>query len=231
MGASLCWWPGTHSKHLGDGHDVPQKSGKYPCVVCYCSVGKNPFLCSQCILWVHRTCSGIAKWLFEDPSCICPRWTGESRPIDAWTVTEVDVDGTMLNVESTFCYLGDMLRFGGGCDRAIAARWCVAWGKLKKLLPDLTTRHLSPKVCGKVCEACVRSAMLHGSETWGPKEPELRLCHNDHAMISWICGIKDRDRQNTLRLTTTETSRTLHQSIAPSTRKTWFECVKTVLTH
>ena len=27
------------------------------------------------------------------------------------------------------------------------------------------------------------------------KEPELRqLCCNDHAMIHWICGIKDRDK-------------------------------------
>ena len=36
--------------------------------------------------------------------------------------------------------------------------------------------------------------MLNGSETWGPKEPELRQLHrNDRAMIRWICGIKDRD--------------------------------------
>ena len=37
-------------------------------------------------------------------------------PIDGQSVTEVDVDGTMLGVEATFCYLGDML-----------CSCCVAW--------------------------------------------------------------------------------------------------------
>ena len=46
-------------------------------------------------------------------------------------------------MEATFCYLGDMLFSDGGCDRAIAARYCVVWGKFRKLLPVLTSRHLS----------------------------------------------------------------------------------------
>ena len=53
-------------------------------------------------------------------------------------MTEVDVDGTMLDVEATFYYLGDMLYSGGDCDSATAARCCVAWGKFRKLLPILT---------------------------------------------------------------------------------------------
>ena len=83
----------------------------------------------------------------------------------------------MLDVEATFCYLGDMLCFGGGCDSAIAARCCMAWGKLRKLLPVLTTRHLSPRIHGKVYEVCVHLAMLLGSETWGPEEPQWP-CHD-----------------------------------------------------
>ena len=43
-------------------------------------------------------------------------------------VTEVDVDGSMLGVEATFCYLDDMMCSGGGYDSTIAARSCVAWG-------------------------------------------------------------------------------------------------------
>ena len=66
--------------------------------------------------------------------------------------------------EATFCYLGDILCSGGGCDSAIAASCCVAWGKLRKLLPVLTTRHLSLRLRGKVYEACVRSTMPYGSE-------------------------------------------------------------------
>ena len=88
-----------------------------------------------------------------------------ARPIDGNLVTQVDVDGTTLDVEATFCYLGDMLDAGGGCVIAIATRCCMVWDKLRKLLTVLTLRYLSPKVRGKVYEACIRSAMLHGSET------------------------------------------------------------------
>ena len=85
-----------------------------------------------------------------------------------------------------------MLCSGGGCNSAIAIRCCVAWGKFSKLLPVLTSRHLSPKVRGRVCMACVCLAMLCGSETWGPNTSDLEwLCSNDHTMIRWICDTKD----------------------------------------
>ena len=70
----------------------------------------------------------------------------------------------------------------------------MAWGKFRKLLPIVASRHLSPKVRGRVYEAGVRSAMLHGSETWGPNAADLqRLRRNDRAMIRWICGVNERD--------------------------------------
>ena len=200
------WKAGMESKGLcvnmkktkflvfGDDQDFLQKSGKYPCAVCCSGVGRNSILCSQCMLWLHKTCSGITKLLIKYPIYICPRCKGESQPINGWTVTEVDVDSTMLDVEATFCYLGDILCSCGGCDSAIAVRCCVAWGEFRKLLPDLTSRQLSPKIRGKVYVACICSAMLHANKTWGPKEHELRQLHcNDRAMIHWICGIKGTD--------------------------------------
>ena len=49
-------------------------------------------------------------------------------------------------------------------------------------------------LCVCVYEACVCSAMLHGNETWGPKDYELQwLRCNDRAIIHWIGGINDRD--------------------------------------
>ena len=54
------WKAGMESKRLwvnmkktkfldsGDGQDVLQKSGKYPCAVCCSGVGRNSILCSQC---------------------------------------------------------------------------------------------------------------------------------------------------------------------------------------
>ena len=69
---------------------------------------------------------------------------GESRPPAGQTVTELDVDSTKPYVKATFWNLGDMLYSGGECDSAIDAKCCVAWGKFGKLLPILTSRHLSP---------------------------------------------------------------------------------------
>ena len=86
----------------GDDQDVLQESDKYPCAVCCSSVCRNSFLCSQCMLWVHKRCSGITKQLVADPNYICPRCKGEFRPIDGQTMTEVDVNGTMLDVGSHF---------------------------------------------------------------------------------------------------------------------------------
>ena len=52
------------------------------------------------------------------------------------------------------------------------------------ILYDQTSKHLSLVARGKVFNACVRSAMLHGSETWAPSAPDLqRLRRNDRAMV------------------------------------------------
>ena len=43
--------------------------------------------------------------------------------------------------------------------------------------------------------ACIRSALLHGSETWALTFPDLqRVCRNDRAMIRWICDVKQLDK-------------------------------------
>ena len=46
--------------------------------------------------------------------------------------------GTMLDVEATFCCLGDMACSGGDSGSAIAARFCVAWEMVQETLacPD-----------------------------------------------------------------------------------------------
>ena len=150
---------------------------------------------------MHHRCSGITGRLVADPDYVCPRCRGVARPIDGRPVTCVEVDGTPLDVEASFCYLGDMLCSGGGCDRAIAARCCAAWGKFRRLLPLLTNRHLSLKTRGRIFNACVRSTMLHGSETWATKSSDLqRLRRNDRAMIRWICGVGIRDNIDTAAL-------------------------------
>ena len=60
--------------------------------------------------------------------------------------------------------------------------------------PALTSRHISPKSRWQVYSSCVRSSMLHGSETWGPNASELqRLRRNDRSMVRWICCVSAHD--------------------------------------
>ena len=54
--------------------------------------------------------------------------------------------------------------------------------------------HLSYKTCGHVYSSCMRSAMLHASETWPLTKTNLQhLQPNDRAMIRQICSIKPED--------------------------------------
>ena len=70
----------------------------------------------------------------------------------------------------------------------------TAWKKFKELLPVLTSRHLSYKTHGHVYSSCVRSAMIHASETWPLTKTNLqRMQRNDRAMIRQICSIKPED--------------------------------------
>ena len=69
-----------------------------------------------------------------------------------------------------------------------------AWGKFRQLLPLLTNRHLPLLTRGKVYSSCVRSVMLHATETWAMKVDTLnRLRRNDRAMIRWICNVRAKD--------------------------------------
>ena len=70
----------------------------------------------------------------------------------------------------------------------------TAWKKFKELLPVFSSRHLSFKTSGCVYSSCVRSAMLHASETWPLTKPNLQhLQRNDRAMIKQICNVRPQD--------------------------------------
>ena len=178
----------------GVGLDVLKDTGKFPCTVCRSGVGNNSIQCSRCKLWVHKWCSSLKGRLVQNTQYTCPRCLGNAHHIDGRPTTQVDINGSLLEVIPTFPYLGDTLNAGGGCDSAIAGRCCAAWGKFRKLLLLLTSRHISPKSRGQVYSSCIRSAMLHGSETWGPNASELqRLRRNYRSMVRWICGVSAHD--------------------------------------
>ena len=177
----------------GTGLDLLQSSGEYPCAVCRTGVGNNSIYCNGCKLRVHKKCSGLQR-LTPNPDYRCARCMGNARPIDGRPQSEVQVGPDKLEVVASFCYLGDMLSAGGGCEIAVTTGVKTPWKKFRELLPVLTSHHFSYKTHGHVYSSCVRSAMLHASETWPLTKANLqRLQRNDRAMIRQICSIKPED--------------------------------------
>ena len=175
------------------GLDLLQSSGEFPCAVCRTGVGSNSIFCNGCKHWVHKKCSGL-KRLKKDPDYRCTRCQETARPLDGRPQKEIQVGPDKIEVVASFCYLGDMLSAAGGCELSTTTRVKTAWKKFKDLLPVLSSRHLSFKTRGRVYSSCVRSAMLHASETWPLTKPNHRHLHrNDRAMIRQICNVRPQD--------------------------------------
>jgi len=83
----------------------------------------------------------------------------------------------------------------GDADAAVENRIRIGWNKFRQLVPLLTNKDISLKVRGKLYSSCVRSNMLHGSETRPiRKENEVALQQAKMRMVRWMCGMKLRDR-------------------------------------
>ena len=129
-----------------------------------------------------------------DPDFRCAHCLGKARPIDGRLVKEDQVNDEKVEAVPEFCYLGDMLYAGGGCELAAVTGCKLAWGKFRQLLPLLTNRNLPLLTRGRVYSTCVRSVMLHAAETWAMTVSTLnRLRRIDRAMIRWICYVKVND--------------------------------------
>ena len=88
-----------------------------------------------------------------------------------------------------------LMSAGGGCELATITRCCVTWGKFNELLPIFPSRSFPITSRGGVYNLCVRSAMLHASETWAPTLSDLhQLKRNDQAMICWMCSVTTKDQ-------------------------------------
>ena len=68
--------------------------------------------------------------------------------------------------------------------------------KFRKCGELLRGRRFSLRMKGMVYRSCVRSAMLHGSETWCLRESEMAsLRRTERAMVRSMCGVKLVDRK------------------------------------
>ena len=102
---------------------------------------------------------------------------------------------TNLEVVDKFCYLGDTFSVDGDADAAVEARIRIGWNKFRQLVPLLTNRDTSLIRRGRLYSSCVRSSMLHGSETWPVrKENEVALQRAEMRIVSWMCNVKVKDR-------------------------------------
>jgi len=69
------------------------------------------------------------------------------------------------------------------------------WNKFTQLVPLLTNRDISLFRRGRLYSSCVRSSMLHGSETWpARKENEVALQREEMTMVRRMCDDKAKDR-------------------------------------
>jgi len=125
-------------------------------------------------------------------SFIC---TGCSNPVIRTGHTTVDIGGSAnLEVVDKFCYLGHMLSVDGDADAAVEAIIHIGWNKFRQLVLLLTSRVISLIRRGRLYSSCVRSSMLHGSETWlVRKENEVALQRAEMRMVRWMCNVQVKD--------------------------------------
>ena len=167
-----------------------QKATRWPCGVCGKGVGSNSIQCTRCQKCVHKKCSGINGSMFKVmKSFICRSCL---KPAISTGRTSVDIGASEnLGDSDKFCYLGDMLSVAGDAYAAVEARIRIRWNKCRQLVPLLTNRDISLIRRGRLYSSCVRSSMLHGSETWPVrKENEEVLQKAEMRMVRWMCGVK-----------------------------------------
>ena len=178
----------------GERQKVRQKAVRWPCGVCSKGVGSSSLQCTSCQKWVHKKCSGIKGSMSKvAKSFIC---SGCLNPVTSAGHTSVDIGAiAKLELVDKFCYLGDMLSVDGDADAAVETRIRIGWKKFRQLVPLLTNKDVSLSMRGRLYSSCVRSSMLHGSETWPVrKENEVVLQRAEMRMVRWMCGVKLKDR-------------------------------------
>jgi len=116
------------------------------------------------------------------------------NPVTGTGCTSVDI-GVNANLElvDKFCYLGYMLSVDGDVGAAVETRIQIGWNKFRQLVPLLTNKDISLIVRGRLYSSCVRSSMLHGSETW-PIRKDNEVARAEIRMVRWMCGLKLQDR-------------------------------------
>jgi len=88
-----------------------------------------------------------------------------------------------------------MLSADGDADTTVETRIRTGWNKFRQSVPLLTNKDISLTVRGRLYSSCIRSSMLHVSETWLiKKKNEVALQWAATRIVRWMCGVKLHDR-------------------------------------
>ena len=147
-------------------------SGKHLCGVWK----KGVVYCGSCKHWVHKRCSGFKGRLIDTPYFKCHK--GLHLPGSEKEAHKFKLSNSEYKRMDKFCNLGDMLRASAGADASSVTQIRTSWKKFRELLPLFTSRVFSHKMKGNIHKACVRSAMLYGSETWPLKVVQTPMDRN-----------------------------------------------------
>jgi len=163
---------------------VRQKAVRWPCGVCNKGVGSNSLQCTSCQKCVHNKCSGIKGSMSKvAKSFIC---RGCLNVVTSAGRTNVDIGASAkLELVDKFCYLGDTLSVDRDADAAVEARTRIGWNKFRQLVPLLTSKDVSLIMRGRLYSNCVRSSMLHGSETWPVRKENVVALSRDENGVAW----------------------------------------------
>ena len=96
------------------------------------NAGKTKVIICGTGLDLLQKCSGLQR-LTPNPDYRCAQCMGNARPIDGRPQSEVQVGPDKLEVVASFCYLGDMLSAGGGCEK-----------RLEEVQGATTSSHIPP---------------------------------------------------------------------------------------
>ena len=174
------------------------QTGRYPCGVCGRGVGVNSVLCGDCGKWVHQRCSGLQNVRlarnFVCPACI-RLGEGDEDALDREDIVLGPREEDVVREVETFCYLGDVVDRECGAERAINMRVAAGWSKWREIAGLLCNKHIPLKNRARVYDACIRSVIVYGAETWPlTQRLETIICGCDRRMLRYMAGVSLRDR-------------------------------------
>ena len=177
------------------------KSKVNPCAMSGKRVIANSMICTKCNKSVHGRCAKMKKVAstqakgFVSELCL-DAMEGIMEPGEELSFFD------QVDFVKSFCYLRNRLNASGESETAVTARTRIGWIKFRECEELLFGRKFSLKLKGRIYQSCVRSAMLHGSETWCLRENEVAILgRTKNTMLRAMCGLKIIEKRRSQELT------------------------------